>query len=323
MAEDLSGEHKLRIVLESILRNVPKEEQCRKYGISEEVFQEWHDHLITNGGKIFDPDFGKTRTRVRKVHRMSSLSKVLLTLSLLTNLAVLVLVAVWRLYPFEDADPASGANQPTPQVSPLDFASVEEESGETPQANLVNGEETDLSPNNDFVSSEPQVPPRSDLEQLLAKPMPLLRPKPLLPVPVPEADREIAFMGQNFQGKHVVYLLDVGTHVLAEKETKENFMAMKTEILSSIANLSPRSYFNLVLFWNLREAHALGKTILRANQENKKYAIDWLSSLVKPLTNSRSSEASIILRNCFTQNRCPAWSGYGMVLARPLVLIPI
>ena len=86
MAEDLSGEHKLRIVLESILRNVPKEEQCRKYGISEEVFQEWHDHLITNGGKIFDPDFGKTRTRVRKVHRMSSLSKVLLTFSLLRTL---------------------------------------------------------------------------------------------------------------------------------------------------------------------------------------------------------------------------------------------
>ena len=62
MAEELSGEHKLRIVLESILRNIPKEEQCKKYGISEDMFQEWHDHLITNGGKIFDPDFGKTRT---------------------------------------------------------------------------------------------------------------------------------------------------------------------------------------------------------------------------------------------------------------------
>jgi len=70
MAEELSGEHKLRIVLESILRNIPREEQCKKYGISEDVFQEWHDHLITNGGKIFDPDFGKTRTRVRKVHRL-------------------------------------------------------------------------------------------------------------------------------------------------------------------------------------------------------------------------------------------------------------
>ena len=68
---------------------------------------------------------------------------------------------------------------------------------------------------------------------------------------------------------------------------------MKTEILSSIANLSPRSYFNLVLFWNLREAHALGKTILRANQENKKYAIDWLSVWVRPRMNSRSREVNI------------------------------
>ena len=87
-------------------------------------------------------------------------------------------------------------------------------------------------------------------------------------------------MGQNFQGKHVVHLFWTWElTLLAEKKTKESFKAMKTEILSSIANLSPRSYFNLVLFWNLREAHALGKTILRANQENKKYAIDWLSSL--------------------------------------------
>ena len=282
MAEELSGEHKLRIVLESILRNIPKEEQCKKYGISEDVFQEWHDHLITNGGKIFDPDFGKTRTRVRKVHRMSSLSKALLTFSLLANFAVLIFLAVWRLYPFDeaaDSDLGVGGDQSISRVSPSGVALVEEESGGTGEANLVTEEEASGPSKDRLVPTEPLPPPRSDLEHLLAKPLPLLKPKPLLPVPVPEPEREIAFMGQNFQGKHVVYLLDVGTHVLAEKETKESFKAMKTEILSSIANLSPRSYFNLVLFWNLREAHALGKTILRANQENKKYAIDWLSSL--------------------------------------------
>jgi len=102
MAEELSGEHKLRIVLESILRDIPKGEQCQKYGISEDEFQGWHDHLITNGGKIFEPDFGKTRTRVRKVHQMSSLSKTLLVLSLLVNLAAMIFVAVWKLYPFDD-----------------------------------------------------------------------------------------------------------------------------------------------------------------------------------------------------------------------------
>ena len=35
---DLTGEQKLRIVLESIIRKIPKEEQCQKYGISEEDF---------------------------------------------------------------------------------------------------------------------------------------------------------------------------------------------------------------------------------------------------------------------------------------------
>jgi hypothetical protein len=280
MAEELSGEHKLRIVLESILRNIPKAEQCKKYGISEDAFQEWHDHLITNGGKIFDPNFGKTRTRVRKVHQMSSLSKALLAFSLLANLAILILVAVWQLYPFGEAGFDVGFKQADPQVSPDVVASTEEESGKAQDtAQATREEETNLPTQGNTVSPEPLIPPRSDLEHLLATPLPLLKPKPLLPVPVPEPVREISFMGQNFQGKHVVYLLDVGTHVLAEKETKESFKAMKTEILSSIANLSPHSYFNLVLFWNLREANALGKTILRASHENKKHAIDWLSEL--------------------------------------------
>ena len=88
-----------------------------------------------------------------------------------------------------------------------------------------------------MVSTEP-LPPPIRLGALVGQALASSKPKPLLPVPVPEPEREIAFMGQNFQGKHVVYLLDVGTHVLAEKETKESFKAMKTEILSSIANLS-------------------------------------------------------------------------------------
>jgi transposase-like protein len=32
---DFTGEQKLRIVLESLLRDVPKKDQCKKYGISE------------------------------------------------------------------------------------------------------------------------------------------------------------------------------------------------------------------------------------------------------------------------------------------------
>ena len=41
MADEFSGEQKLRIILESIIRNVPKEEQSKKYGVSEEEFQKW------------------------------------------------------------------------------------------------------------------------------------------------------------------------------------------------------------------------------------------------------------------------------------------
>lgn len=281
MAEELSGEHKLRIVLESILRNIPKDEQCQKYDISEEEFQGWHDHLITNGGKIFDPDFDKSRTRVRKARQMSSMTKIIFALSLLANLAAVTVLCVLSLYPDGDTDSESGSGQT--DIGPPSQTDTGPPSGSTAlskETNLsVGGEEANPSLQNNSDSPEPVTPPRSDLEQLLAKPFPLPKPKRLFPVVVPEPVREISFMGQNFRGKHVVYLLDVGGHVLAEKETRDNFKAMKTEILSSIASLSPHSYFNLVLFWNLREAHALGRTILRADQENKKYAIDWLSGL--------------------------------------------
>ena len=39
MSAEFTGEQKLRIVLESIIRGVPKEEQCKKYGITDEQFQ--------------------------------------------------------------------------------------------------------------------------------------------------------------------------------------------------------------------------------------------------------------------------------------------
>ena len=54
MPAEFTGEQKLRIVLESIIRGVAKEEQCKKYGITDEQFQSWHDHLIKNGGKIYE-----------------------------------------------------------------------------------------------------------------------------------------------------------------------------------------------------------------------------------------------------------------------------
>ena len=52
---ELSGEQKLRIVLESIIRKVPKEEQCEKYGISEGEFLSWQENLTSIGSKMFLP----------------------------------------------------------------------------------------------------------------------------------------------------------------------------------------------------------------------------------------------------------------------------
>ena len=61
---ELTGEQKLRIVLESSLRNVPKSEQCEKYGISEEEFDRWNNKLINDGGIIFE-DNGPVRSRTK------------------------------------------------------------------------------------------------------------------------------------------------------------------------------------------------------------------------------------------------------------------
>ena len=97
MAE-LSGEQKLRIVLESIIRNVPKEEQCKKYGVSEQDFQTWHDHLIKHGGKIFEPDSEQKRERVRKIRKAGPFTKAVLSISLLINLSGLIVWGVFRYF---------------------------------------------------------------------------------------------------------------------------------------------------------------------------------------------------------------------------------
>lgn len=281
MPEELSGEHKLRIVLETIIRNVPKEEQCQKYGISEEEFQGWHDHLITNGGKLFDSDFGSVRTRVKRVRKMGMWSKFFLSSSLLANLAAIIVVVIFW-FEKEDADGSTStqsADSPlhaasAPGVNPINTPSQ----GQVTKSLIPDdGKARVSSPSSNSLSSP--IPPKNDLEQLLAKPFPLPQPSTLPPVSLPEPEREVELMGKDYKGKHVVYLLDVGSYVLEGERANELFKNMKAELSSSIANLSPNSYFNMVLFWNLREVSALGKTILRANQENKKYAIDWLSGL--------------------------------------------
>ena len=277
MSSDLSGEHKLRIVLESIIRQVPKSEQCSKYGISEEEFQSWHDHLISNGGKIFDADFGDSRTRVKKVRRMGGMAKLVLSLSLLSNLAVLLVWGIYTyIYPGSEPNPALEGNGKPADNQTASSLPVSEPVP-PPEPVLPRPEEVARIPAPERSPSPSVLPDGRD--DLPVKPFPLPRPNALPPVHVAEPATEISFMGRNYSGKHAVYVLDTGPYVLRDADSIRFFEKMKEELVSSIASLSPNSYFNLVLFWNLREASALGPTILRANQENKKYAIDWISSL--------------------------------------------
>ena len=95
--EAFSGEQTLRIVLESIIRNVPKGEQSKKYGVSEEEFQSWHDHLIQNGGKIFDQSQHYNSKSRHGKKKMGPLAKLFLSFSLLTNLGLLIFGIVFSL----------------------------------------------------------------------------------------------------------------------------------------------------------------------------------------------------------------------------------
>ncbi len=118
-----------------------------------------------------------------------------------------------------------------------------------------------------------------DLENLLASPLELPAAEMLPPVQPSDLASEVMFLDEVYEGRHVVFLLDAGLYMVDGEGAIPKFEKMKDALLSSIVNLSPNSYFNLLLYWNLREVSSLGKTILRASQENKKYAIDWIAGL--------------------------------------------
>jgi len=117
------------------------------------------------------------------------------------------------------------------------------------------------------------------LKSLLADPLTLPKPEVLSPVNPEDLNAEVTLFNKTYKGKHVVYVLDASVYMVEDNKSIQRFEKMRNELMDSIINLSSNSYFNLVLYWNLREASALGRTIIRANQENKKKALDWLSSL--------------------------------------------
>jgi len=281
---ELSGEQKLRIVLESIIRKVPKEEQCKKYGISEAEFLSWQEHLTTNGGKIFEPNFGSSKKRVKTIQKMGKFARFSFTLSILINLGLITVAGVFY---FTQTDKVSSVevvkDSKFSEDSPLHSAEPDNDFSE--MADSKDEEISSVSPSqvDQLLTSamdEKSISAKADLETLLAKPLELPTPKVLSPVDaLPEISSEVSFLNKVYEGRHVVYILDVGDYVLQGEGAAQRFEKMKDAVLSSLVTLSPNSYFNLVLYWNLRETSALGKTILKANRENVKYAIDWITGL--------------------------------------------
>jgi hypothetical protein len=287
MPAEFTGEQKLRIVLESIIRGVPKEEQCQKYGISPEQFQSWHDHLIKHGGKIYESkSTSQSRApKVRKVKYVPWYVKLFLFLSLFSNLAAAIVWGVWYL--------SSDANLPIAGVIAdlsIDESEVERNTSSFVQENALgtNSELDELIAQVDgFDKGESGVDESSlrqdalllkgaeaDLDSLLVAPVKLPSPPSSIAL-----EQRVEFLDQSYEGKHVVYVMDVGSYQLKGPNAVPRLEEMKLAVLESLTKLSSNSYFNLVLCWNLRDAHALGKTILRANDENKRYATEWLTSL--------------------------------------------
>ena len=281
---ELSGEQKLRIVLESIIRKVPKEEQCEKYGISVAEFSSWQEHLTTYGGKIFEPNFGRSSKRVKTIKKMGKTAKFFLTLSILVNLGLITVAGVLFFMQTDKVssvevvkDSKFSEDSPLHSAEPDNDFSEMEESEEEEISSLVSSQVDELLSS---AKDEQSLSAKADLETLLAKPLELPTPKVLSPVDaLPEISSEVSFLNEVYEGRHVVYILDVGDYILQGEGAAQRFEKMKDAVLSSLVTLSPNSYFNLVLYWNLRETSALGKTILKANRDNVKYAIDWITGL--------------------------------------------
>jgi hypothetical protein len=279
MPAEFTGEQKLRIVLESIIRGVPKDEQCKKYGITVDQFESWHNHLIKNGGKIYEQgSLTKARSsRTIKIRFTPWYIKTLLVLSIFSNLAAAI---VWGVWYFSVKDPKS-------KEITVFVDSAKPGSFENNQSDVVTLEDSPSSLN-DLISQVDQFgndpagnageslsdPSKPGLDQLLAPAIKLPKPPSSL-----DLENQVNFLDRSYEAKHVVYVMDVGSYQLKGPNASERLERMKVSVLESITKLSANSYFNLVLYWNLREAHALGKTILRASDENKRYATEWVASL--------------------------------------------
>ena len=299
MAKHFTGDEKLRIVLESIIRGVPKEEQCKKYECSETDFDAWREHLVTNGGKVFEPGYGIVATKTEKSSNLGRLSKIFLSFSILSNLAVVSVGLAWKMKWID-----FGSYFPKSEVA----SSVDSSSSGSNHSSplMLEGEQKDdslesllLASKSPSVQQDAITLPGSN-SQIDSSAVPIgtvpVRSSSRAPLysNLPGRDRptfEIEAFGVRTPGRLVVFALDASEYMTRGNRVG-HFRELKNKLQSAIAGLSSKSYFNLLIFRNLREVEMIGKTILPANPTNKSLALKWIKEIGEPYESTRATSIS-------------------------------
>jgi hypothetical protein len=298
MAKHFSGEEKLRIVLESIIRSISKDEQCKKYECSETDFDAWREHLVTNGGKVFEPGYGIVATQSNKSSGGGWFSKLVLTLSILANLAVASAALAWQMkwidfgsyLPVHEV--VSTAEPSSPPVSRHPSAAMpgtDRKGGETLESLLLAAESSTakqdaLTSSGSSTRIDPSAIPVSTVSVPSSTKAPSFsglhgRVRPTY---------EIDAFGIRTPGRQIVFALDASDYMTRGNRVGR-FRELKNKLQLAISGLSAKSYFNLLIFRNLREVEMFGKTILPANPTNKSEAQKWLKVIGEPYENKQAA----------------------------------
>ena len=278
MPDQIQGEEKLRIVLESIIRNVPKDQQCEKYGVTEQEFETWRETLMRDGGKIYDePD-----PVVVSSGGAGLFTKLFLALSVLANIVLIGGVVAWKM------GWLGTLNKPEPEIA---GAPTDDSSDSLSSLLEVTGPAS-------AASSRPASPRPPDPGASVSRPS--VRPAageftPTVSVPSdPRAPMltsggaprfVIDAFGMKVPGRNVVFALDLSDYMTGSVQAQTRFRALKTQLRAAVSGLSVNARFNLLLFRGLREVEMLGRTSLPANQENKSVALAWLRDIGEPAEN--------------------------------------
>jgi hypothetical protein len=289
MAKHFSGEEKLRIVLESIIRSISKDEQCKKYECSETDFDAWREHLVTNGGKVFEPGYGIVATKSNKSSGGGWFSKLVLTLSILANLAVASAALAWQmkwidfgsyLPTHEVASTAEPSSPPVSRHPSATMPGTDRKGGETLESLLLaakssTAKQDALTSSGSSTPIDPSAVPLGTVPSSTKAPLFSGLPGRTRPT------FEIDAFGVRTPGRQIVFALDASDYMTRGNRV-EQFRELKNKLQLAISGLSAKSYFNLLIFRNLREVEMFGKTILPADPTNKSMAIKWLKEIGEP-----------------------------------------